>query len=46
MNARQAKALLELLADLYIVASTPDPPTEPAAVNNGQQAKVRSDAAR
>lgn len=30
MNQRQAKALLELVADLYTLASTPEPPPEPA----------------
>jgi hypothetical protein len=39
----QALALLELIADLYVIANAPDP--EPV-VMNGQQAKEPADAAR
>ena len=34
MNARQARALLELIADLYLVASLP----EPQPSTNGKEA--------
>lgn len=34
MNARQARSLLELIADLYTVANTPEPPiVEPPKMN-------------
>lgn len=41
MNTRQAKALLELLADLYLLASAPDPPPEPPPVPNGAAEKMQ-----
>lgn len=38
MNARQARALLELMADLYVIAQTPEDPVpmpEPVFDTNG-----------
>jgi hypothetical protein len=37
MNKRQAVALLELIADLYVLANEPDPPVP--ATNGREQAK-------
>lgn len=46
MNARQARALLELIADLYTVAQTPEPQPEPEPVPNGTAPSSKEPAAR
>lgn len=45
MDARQARSLLELIADLYTVANTPElppPPPEPNGVVEKPKTKVAS----
>lgn len=41
MNARQARDLLELIADLYRLANTPEPPTQEQE-SNGVEARVEA----
>lgn len=35
MNKRQAMAMLQFIAELYIVMNAPDEPDEPASTMNG-----------
>jgi hypothetical protein len=46
MDARQARALLELIADLYTVANTSEtpPPVEVPVPTNGAEVKERAGA--
>jgi hypothetical protein len=37
MTKDQARALLALIADLYLVCQTPDPEPAPEPVRNGQE---------